>query len=74
MQLLQIRSVTDRLVALVPFELRSSIVDQCLQAMTDACVSLTIECNAQLVLIEETCQAAYNLAKAAKQLLLVIQR
>jgi hypothetical protein len=33
-----------------------------------------VKCNAREVQVEETCQAAFNVAKAAKQLLHVIQR
>jgi hypothetical protein len=71
----QIRSIIDRLVALVPADFRSGPIEHCLNTMVDACMALTLRCNAAgEAHVEETCQAAYNVAKAAKNLLTVIQQ
>uniref|UniRef100_A0A914XK64 Arf-GAP domain-containing protein n=1 Tax=Plectus sambesii TaxID=2011161 RepID=A0A914XK64_9BILA len=70
-----IRAIIDRLVGLVPVDFRSGPIEHCLNAMVDACMALSVRCNSQgEVQAEETCQAAYNVAKSAKNLLTVIQQ
>ena len=54
---------------MVPVEQRHGSVERCLAAMVDACIALTVKCNAMPVAPEETCQAAYGVAKSAKLLL-----
>ncbi|VDK46338.1 unnamed protein product [Anisakis simplex] len=58
----------------VPDERRTPQIDACLRAMSEATVILSAKCNAPMLSVDETCSAAYAVAKSAKQLLVNVHR
>lgn len=64
----------DRIMNVVPEERRTMQVGACLRNMSDATVILSAKCNAPLLSIDETCNAAYAVAKSAKQLLVSVHQ
>ena len=65
------------MISLVPSSFRSGPIEHCLSIMVEACISLTVQCSKSNQTPEQTsCQvvhAAFEVAKSAKQLLLLIQ-
>lgn len=64
----------NRMMNVVPEERRTAQISSCLQRMSDATVILAAKCNAPLLSVDETCNAAYAVAKAAKQLLVCVHQ
>ncbi|VDD96520.1 unnamed protein product [Enterobius vermicularis] len=62
----------DRIMAAVPKAKCTTEVTFCLKTITDATVKLSAKCNIPSVDVDETCNAAYDVAKAAKNLLVAV--
>lgn len=59
-------------MAAVPKAKCTTEVTFCLKTITDATVKLSAKCNIPSVDVDETCNAAYDVAKAAKNLLVAV--
>ncbi|CDW54723.1 ARF GTPase activating protein GIT2 [Trichuris trichiura] len=81
----RVQSVVDNMVNSVPVHLRKGAVAKSLDAMVDACLLLTVHCARYPVSSQEenvdkarfcfqVIQASYEVAKAAKQLMIAIQQ
>ncbi len=76
-----VQGVVDCMVAMVPSAAKTPQIDGCLNQMVDACISLTVQCSKEGVvqvlhqekLACQVVQAAYEVAKGAKQLMVLIQ-
>uniref|UniRef100_A0A915BFU0 Arf-GAP domain-containing protein n=1 Tax=Parascaris univalens TaxID=6257 RepID=A0A915BFU0_PARUN len=65
-------TLSNRIWKTVPEDRLTSQIEWCLTRMSDATVVLSAKCNAPLLSVDETCNAAYAVAKAAKQLLVTV--
>uniref|UniRef100_A0A5S6R4K2 Arf-GAP domain-containing protein n=1 Tax=Trichuris muris TaxID=70415 RepID=A0A5S6R4K2_TRIMR len=81
----RVQSVVDNMVNSVPVHLRKGAVAKSLDAMVDACLLLTVHCARHPVPTQDdgadkarfcfqVIQASYEVAKAAKQLMIAIQQ
>lgn len=79
----KVQSIVDGMVNGVPLEFRRDKIENNLDTMVDACIRLTVHCSSSSTTPREdnfeqiSCQvvqAAYEVAKAAKALMILIQR
>ena len=62
------------MMSLVPSHIRNAGANPLMDELMDATVVLSAKCNAPSPNCEQTCQAAYGVAKAAKQLLFAVNQ
>lgn len=58
----------------IPSEQKTPAIENCLQEMLNATVLLSAKCNSPTLSVDDTCNAAYAVAKAAKQLLVNVHQ
>ncbi|GMT07315.1 hypothetical protein PENTCL1PPCAC_29489, partial [Pristionchus entomophagus] len=67
-----IGSLISHIIELIPGDLRSPSITDTVDALASATALLSAKCNSPQLDSEETCHAAYNVAKAAKSLLVAV--
>ncbi|GMR60918.1 hypothetical protein PMAYCL1PPCAC_31113, partial [Pristionchus mayeri] len=67
-----IGSLISHIIELIPGDLRSQSITDTVDALASATALLSAKCNSPQLDSEETCHAAYNVAKAAKSLLVAV--
>ncbi|KAF8353597.1 git-1 [Pristionchus pacificus] len=67
-----IGSLISHIIELIPSDLHSQSITDTVDALASATALLSAKCNSPQLDSEETCHAAYNVAKAAKSLLVAV--